>query len=138
MRTLRQRLLTTLLVWLALVLMVFSVVVFLQVRQTLRGDVDQFVRDKSFLLGYSVNPWYPAGMFYNEKVWRSDRYFAFGQTFDPGWKLLYKSTRLLEPILPTEELKRYATHPLGVVHHDATGPDGARPILVTLSPRLTT
>lgn len=35
MRTLRQRLLTTLLVWLALVLAGFSAVVYLQVRQAL-------------------------------------------------------------------------------------------------------
>ena len=67
MRTLRRRLLIALLVWLALVLGGFCVVAYLQVRRTLKGDVDQFVRDKAFILGYQVNPWYPAGMFYDEK-----------------------------------------------------------------------
>lgn len=132
MRTLRQRLLPTLLTWLALVLALFSTVVFLQVRQALRGDVDQFVRDKAFILGYQVNPWYVAGMFYDEKPWRSDRYTGFGQTFDTNWNLLYKSTRLSEPITPTDELKRFASHPLGVVHHDAVGPDGAHYRMATV------
>jgi len=132
MRTLRQRLLTTLLTWLALVLALFSAVVFLQVRQALRGDVDQFVRDKAFILGYQVNPWYPAGMFYDEKPWRSDRYTGYGQTFDTNWNLLYKSTRLSEPIAPTDELKRFASHPLGVVHHDSVGPDGVRYRMATV------
>ena len=132
MKTLRQRLLVTVLAWLALVLAVFSVVVFLLVRQTVLGDVDQFVRDKAFLLGQQVNPAYPAGIFNDERPWRSDRYFAFGQTFDTNWNLLYKSTRLVDPILPTEDLKRYATHPMGVVLHDATGPDGTRYRMATV------
>ena len=132
MRTLRQRLLVTLLVWLALVLAVFCALVFLLVRQALRGDLDQFVRDKAFLFGYSVNPWYPAGMFYDDKPWRSDRYTGYGQTFDTNWNLLYKSTRLSEPITPTEELKRFASHPLGVVLHDAVGPDGVRYRMATV------
>jgi heavy metal sensor kinase len=132
MRTLRQRLLTIVLAWLALVLTVFSAVVFLQVRQTLQGDIDQFVRDKAFILGYQVNPWYVAGMFYDEKPWRSDRYTGYGQTFDTNWNLLYKSIRLSEPIAPTDELKRFASHPLGVVHHDAMGPDGVRYRMATV------
>jgi heavy metal sensor kinase len=132
MRTLRQRLLTTLLLWLALVLALFSTVVFLQVRQALRGDVDQFVRDKAFILGYQVNSWYPAGMFSEEKPWRSDRYTGYGQTFDTNWNLLYKSTRLSEPIAPTDQLKRFASHPLGVLQHDAVGPDGARYRMATV------
>src|SRR5687768_11789920 len=108
MKTLRQRLLTTLLVWLALVLAVFGVVVFLLVRQSLRSDVDQFVRDKAFLLGAQVNPWYPAGLAVDEKPWRSDRYNGRGQIFDTNWNVTYKSARLDEPIAPTEELKRLA------------------------------
>ena len=132
MRTLRQRLLITLMGWLTLVLTVLCVVVILLARQSVQGDVDQFVRDKAFLLGHQVNPAYPSGIFYNEKPWRSDRYFAFGQTFDTNWNLLYKSTRLVEPILPTEDLKRYITHPLGVVLHDATGPDGTQYRMATV------
>lgn len=132
MKTLRQRLLITLLGWLALVLVVFCVVVFLLARQSVQGDVDQFVRDKAFLLGQQVNPTYPSGIFYDEKPWRSDRYFAFGQTFDANWNLLYKSTRLAEPILPTEDVKRYMTHPLGIMLHDATGPDGTEYRMATV------
>lgn len=132
MRTLRQRLLITLLGWLTLVLAVFCVVVLLLARQSVQGDVDQFVRDKAFLLGQQVNPAYPAGIFYDEKPWRSDRYFAFGQTFDTNWNLLYKSTRLTEPILPTEDVKRYMTHPLGVMLHDVTGPDGTKYRMATV------
>jgi two-component system OmpR family sensor kinase len=131
-KTLRQRLLFTLLAWLALVLIVFCAVVFLLARQNLQGDIDQFVRDKAYILGQQVNPAYPTGIFYDERPWRSDRYFAFGQTFDTNWNLLYKSTRLVEPILPTEDLKRYATHPTGVVLHDATGPDGTHYRMATV------
>jgi len=132
MKTLRQRLLTTLLVWLALVLAVFGVVVFLLVRQSLQGDVDQFVRDKAFLLGAQVNPWYPAGLAVDEKPWRSDRYIGFGQIFDTNWNVTYKSARLNIPIAPTEEVKRLASHPIGVVHHDTVGPDGARYRMATV------
>ncbi|HMJ90523.1 MAG TPA: ATP-binding protein [Candidatus Acidoferrum sp.] len=132
MKTLRQRLLTTLLVWLALVLAVFGVVVFLLVRQSLQGDVDQFVRDKAFLLGAQVNPFYPAGLAVDEKPWRSDRYNGRGQVFDTNWNVTYKSARLDEPIVPTEELKRLASHPIGVVHHDTVGPDGARYRMATV------
>ena len=114
----------TLLVWLALVLGVFCAVVYLQVRQSLRGDVDQYVRDKAFILGYQVNPSYPAGLLRNDRAWTSDRYVGFGQTFDTNWNLLYQSSRLTAPILPTEEVKRNAAHWIGVVHHDVTGPGG--------------
>ena len=124
--------LITLLVWLALVLGVLGVVVFLLVRQSLLGDVDQFVRDKAFLLGSQVNPHYPAGMATDERPWRSDRYTGFGQTFDTNWNVLYKTARLSQPILPTEELKRLASHPVGVVHHDAIGPDGSRYRMATV------
>ena len=91
MKTLRQRLLITLLVWLALVLAVFGSVVYLQVRQTLEGDIDQFVRDKAFILGHQVNASFPAAIFYDEKPWRSDRFPGFWQTFDADWKQLYKT-----------------------------------------------
>ncbi len=132
MSTLRQRLLTPLLAWLALVLAVFSVVVFLVARQTLLGDADQFVRDKAFILGSQVNPLFPTGLASDEKPWRGDRYTGFGQTFDAGWNVLYKSARLAQPIVPTEEIKRLASHPLGVLVHDATGPDGARYRMATV------
>ena len=132
MLSLRQRLLTTLLIWLAVVLALFNVVVFLLVRQSLRGDVDQFVRDKAFLLGAQVNPYFTKGMATDEKPWRSDRYLSFGQTFDLDWKLLYKSARLSQLIVPTEEMKRLASHPLGVLLHEAEGPDGARYRMATV------
>lgn len=124
MRTLRQQLLTALLVWLALVLAVFCAIVYLQVRQTLQGDIDQFVRDKAFILGHQVNPAYPAGIFNDDKPWRSDRFDGFWQTFDADWKQLYKSKSLAEPIPPTEEMKRLTTPPLGVALQDVRAPDG--------------
>jgi len=132
MSTLRQRLLTTLLAWLAVVLALFGTVVFLLVRQTLRGDADQFVRDKAFLLGAQVNPFFTKGLATDEKPWRSDRYLSFGQTFDADWNVLYMSARLSQPIAPTEEMKRLASHPMGVLHHDAEGPDGARYRMATV------
>ena len=132
MKTMRLRLLSTLLVWLALVLAVSGVVVFLLARQTLLGDVDQFVRDKAFILGSQVNPVLPASVASDERPWRGDRYTGFGQTFDPEWNILYRSKRLSETIAPTEELKRLAAHPLGVVVHDAVGPDGARYRMATV------
>jgi heavy metal sensor kinase len=125
MSTLRQRLLATLLVWMALVLALFSVVVFLLVRQTVRGDVDQFVRDKAYLFGAQVNSTNPAWVSDDEKPWRSDRYTGFGQIFDTNWNLTFKSRRLSESIAPSAELKVLASHPIGVVHHDAAGADGA-------------
>ena len=132
MKTMRLRLLSTLLVWLALVLAVSGVVVFLLARQTLLGDVDQFVRDKAFILGSQVNPVLPASVASDERPWRGDRYTGFGQTFDPEWNILYRSKRLSETIAPTEELKRLAAHPLGVVVHDAVGSDGARYRMATV------
>jgi heavy metal sensor kinase len=132
MSTLRQRLLTTLLVWVALVLALFSVVVFLLVRQSLRGDVDQFVRDKAYLFGAQVNSANPAWVSSDERPWRSDRYTGFGQILDTNWNVIFKSQRLAEPIAPSAQLKILASHPLGVVHHDAVGPDGARYRMATV------
>ena len=132
MSTLRRRLLTTLLVWMALVLAVFGVVVFLLVRQTVRGDVDQFVRDKAYLLGAQVNPANPAWVSDDEKPWRSDRYTGFGQILDTNWNVTFKSRRLSDFITPSAELKILAGHPIGVVHHDVVGPDGARYRMATV------
>ena len=132
MSTLRQRLLSALLAWLALVLAVFSVVVFLVARQTLLGDADQFVRDKAFILGSQVNPVSPFSVMTDDRPWRGDRYTGFGQTFDPEWNILYRSKRLSETVAPTEELRRLAAHPIGVVVHDATGPDGERYRMATV------
>jgi heavy metal sensor kinase len=132
MKTLRQRLVATLLCWLTLVLATFSVLVFLLVRQSLRGDLDQFLRDKAFLLGSQVNPNARTAVGGDDRVWRSDRYLSFGQTHDSDWNILYKSARLAEPIPPTEELKRLASHALGVVLHDATGTDGTAYRMATI------
>jgi heavy metal sensor kinase len=132
MSTLRQRLLTTLLVWMALVLALFSVVVFLLVRQTVRGDVDQFVRDKAYLFGAQVNSTNPAWVSDDEKPWRSDRYTGFGQIFDTNWNVTFRSRRLSESIMPSTELRVLAGHPIGVVHHDAVGPDGAHYRMATV------
>jgi len=133
MKTLRQRLLTTLLVGLALTLMLFSTIVFLLARQTIRGEVDQFTRDKAFLIGAQVNPFFPKALAVDENPWHADRYIGFGQTFDAEWNLLYLSKRLSQPIAVTEQVKRLATHDVGVVHHEAVGPDGARYRMATVS-----
>lgn len=132
MRTLRQRLLVVLLCWLALVLATFSGAVFLLVRQDFHGDLDQFLRDKAFLLGYQVNPNNRFAVGGDDRVWRSDRYLSFGQTYDVDWNILYKSARLAEPIPPTDELKRLASHSLGLVVHDAVGKDGTRYRMATV------
>lgn len=124
LRTLRQRLWWTLLTWLALVLAVFSAGVFLVVREWLRGDLDQFLRDKAFLLGSQVNSTNRTAVGGDDRVWRSDRYLTFGQTHDVDWSLLYKSVRLEDPIPVTDEIKRVASHTVGMVAHDAVGTDG--------------
>jgi heavy metal sensor kinase len=132
MRTLRQRLLTILLSWLAVVLVVFGAVVFFLARQNLQADIEQFVRDKAYILGFQVNPRLPRGLVFDDRAWRSDRFTPFGQTFDTNWNVLYVSPRLAAPIQPNEEIKRFATHPLGVVLHDAVGPDGTRYRMATV------
>lgn len=124
MRTRRQRLFIGLLSWLALVLASFSGAVFLLVRQDLLTDLDQFLRDKAFLLGYQVNPNLRTAVGGDDRVWRSDHYLTFGQTHDANWNLLYKSVRLAEPIPVTDEIKRIAKHSFGVVVHDVAGHDG--------------
>jgi len=132
MLPLRQRLLWTLLTWLALVLAVFSAAVFLLVREWLRGDLDQFLRDKAFLLGSQVHSNNRTAVGGDDRVWRSDRYLTFGQTHDQDWTLLYKSVRLAEPIPVSDEVKRVASHSIGMVAHDATGTDGTRYRMATL------
>lgn len=125
MKSSRPWLQTVILVWIGMVLAASGLVVYLLARQTVLGDADQFVRDKAFLLGTQVNPNMPTAVGGDDRVWRTDRFLSFGQTHDAEWKILYKSARLEKPIPPTEELKRLASHSLGVVLHDATGTDGA-------------
>jgi heavy metal sensor kinase len=131
-RTLRQRLSTILLAWLAVVLAVFGSVVFFLARQNLQADIDQFVRDKAYVLGYQTNPRYPAGLFFGDQAWRADRFTPFCQTWDENWNPLYVSARLTAPIPPTDEIKRFAAHPVGVAQHDAVGPDGTRYRMATV------
>lgn len=126
MRSLRQRLLWTLLSWLALVLAAFSTMIFLLVRESLHGDLDQLLRDKAFLLGSQVNPNNRTAVGGDDRVWRSDRHVTFGQTYDSDWTLLYKSARLAEPIPTTDEVKRLLRHSLGMAAHDAVGTDGTQ------------
>lgn len=132
MRTLRQRLLAIVLAWLAVVLTVFGAVVFFLARQNLQADLDQFVRDKAYIVGYQTNPRYPTGLLFGDQAWRSDRFTPFVQTFDTNWNPLYVSARLAAPIPPTEETKRFASHPVGVVQHDAMTPDGTRYRMATV------
>ncbi len=132
MRSLHQRLLWTLLTWLGLVLAMFSVATFLVVRDNLRADLDQFLRDKAFLLGSQVNPYNRTAVGGDDRVWRSDRFLAFGQTHDFDWNVLYKSARLDAPIPVTDEVKRAASHSIGMVAHDAVGMDGTRYRMATM------
>ncbi len=132
MRSLRQRLLWTLLSWLALVLAAFSAMIFLLVRESLHGDLDQLLRDKAFLLGSQVNPNNRTAVGGDDRVWRSDRYLTFGQTHDSDWTLLYKSTRLDKPIPVTDEVKRVAQHAVGMATHDATGTEGTHYRMATV------
>jgi heavy metal sensor kinase len=129
----RNRLLDGLLILLAMVLMLFSTVTYLLVRESIEADVDQFVLDKALILGREVNPANPAWIRFEERDWHSFRFTPIGQTFDAEWRPLFVSSRLLEPILPTEQVKRAATHPLGFAHHDAAGPDGERYRMATVT-----
>jgi len=135
MKSLRTRLLVLLLSLLGVVLAVFCTVVYLLVRATLQGDIDQFVLDKALLLGREVNPINPAWVRFEERDWRARRFTPVGQIFDAEWRPLFVSKRLSAPIPPTEQLKREATHPLGVVHHDAIAPDGERYRMATITER---
>jgi len=131
--TLQSRLLLVLLSLLAVVLAVFCTVVYLLVRQNLQTDIDQFVLDKALLLGHAVNPVNPAWIRFEERAWRSPRFTPVGQTFDTNWQPVFVSQRLPAPILPSEQVKREAAHPSGIVHHDAVAPDGRRYRMATVT-----
>jgi heavy metal sensor kinase len=123
-KTSRARLQFGLLALLAGVLTLANLWVYGLARDKIRGDVDQFVADKALLLAYGVNTNDIALVRFEERDWRADPFTPYGQTFDLAWQPRFVSSRLREPILPTEEVKRHATHPLGMVLHDLVGPDG--------------
>lgn len=131
--TLHHRLLILLLGLLAAVLTVFSMVVYLLVRETVQADIDQFVLDKALILGRAVNPVNPAWVRFEEREWRARWSTTVGQTFDTNWQPKFVSPRLSAPIPASEQLRREATHGAGVVLHDALAPDGQRYRMATVT-----
>lgn len=123
-KTSRARLQFGLLALLAGVLTLVDVWVYGLVRDKVRGDVDQFVADKALLLAYGANTNDVAFVRFEERDWRSDPFTPYGQTLDLNWQPRFVSSRLTRPILPTEEVKRHAMHPLGMSLDDVLGPDG--------------
>lgn len=114
----RKRLLGALLTVLAGVLALFSAGVYLLVRESIRTDLDQFVLDKALILARQANPANVAWVDYNDREWRSIRLVPVAQTFDTQWQVAFVSSRLPAPIPASDELKRAATHPSGVVFHE--------------------
>lgn len=132
MKTARGRLLWGSLALLAVGLALFGVLAYALVRDQIRGTADQFVSDKARILAQAVNPQHLEYVRFDERDWRADRFVPFAQTFDLDWQPCFVSSRLGAPVLPTEETRRFATHPLGLLLHDAEGPDGARYRMATL------
>lgn len=124
MKTIRARVYWGLLGLLALALGLHNVVVYFAVRDKVRMDADQFVLDKARLLAKAVNPINMGFVAFHERDWRNDRYTPYAQTFDSEWNPAFVSSRLPEPMLPGEEVKLHARHPLGMLVHDATDARG--------------
>lgn len=131
-KTARARLLWGLLALLAVGIALISVLAYTLARDQIRGTVDQFVADKARILARAVNPQNIAYVRFDERDWRADRFVPFAQTFDLDWQPRFVSSRLRAPILPTEETRRFAAHPLGMLLHDAVGPEGERYRMATL------
>lgn len=132
-KTARARLLWGLVALLAVALALGCPLVYVLARDQLRGTADQFVADKARILARAVNPENIAYVRFDERDWRADRFVPFAQTFDLDWNPRFVSSRLDAPILPTEEVQRFAAHPLGLLVHDAVGPEGERYRMATLS-----
>jgi heavy metal sensor kinase len=134
-KTSGDRLLLLLVSFLAGVFLIFGAMAYLLARQSLLGDLDQFVLDKALLLGRNMNPQNPAWIRYEEREWRSQRFTPIGQAFDPDWQRVFTSVRLSAPIEPTAQVREQALHPGGVVIGNATGRDGERYRMATVSVR---
>jgi heavy metal sensor kinase len=112
------------LTFMGLVLGLSALLVYLMARDKVRGDVDQFVADKARILAQAVNPRRLESVRFDERAWRDDRFTPFAQTFDLKWNLRFLSSRLSEPVLPSEEVRRHARHPLGMLLHESVAADG--------------
>lgn len=132
-KTSRARLLWGLVALLATALALGCPLVYTLARDQLRNTADQFVADKARILARAVNPQNLAYVHFDERDWRADRLIPFAQTFDLDWNPRFVSSRLSAPILPAEEVQRFAAHPLGLLVHDAVGPEGERYRMATLS-----
>lgn len=132
-KTARARLLWGLVALLAVALALGCPLVYVLARDQLRSTADQFVADKARILARAVNPANIAYVRFDERDWRADRFVPFAQTFDLDWNPRFVSSRLNAPILPTAEVQRFAAHPLGLLVHDAVGPEGERYRMATLS-----
>jgi two-component system, OmpR family, sensor kinase len=132
-RTLRSRLILAVLTLVALALTLFGMLAYLSARESLQGDIDQFVLDKALLLGRNMNPANPGWIAFQEREWRTGRFTPLGQAFDPDWELRFQSRRLASAIEPTPQLREAALHPSGVVIGDAVDLDGNRYRMATVA-----
>jgi heavy metal sensor kinase len=132
-KTLRGRLLVAVLTLLALALTLYGMVAYLLARESLEGDLDQFVLDKALLLGRNMNPANPGWIGFEEREWRTHRFTPHGQAFDPDWQPRFVSRRLNAPIDPTPQLRMAALHPSGIVIGDAIDRDGNRYRMATVA-----
>lgn len=133
MRTSRARLQWGLLGILAFALALHGALFYLGLRDRIRADADQFVLDKARLLSRAVNTQNVAFVAFHERDWRNDRLTPYAQTFDLDWNPGFVSSRLPGPMLLTEEVRRHASHPQGMLVHDAVDAMGTRYRAATFS-----
>lgn len=125
-KTSRARLQWGLLGTLALALALHGALFYTAVRERIRADADQFVMDKARLLSRAVNTQNVAFVAFHERDWRNDRLTPYAQTFDLDWNPGFVSSRLPGPIALSEDVRRHASHPLGMLVHDAADASGTR------------
>lgn len=123
-KTSRARLQSGILALLALALSFHGFLLYFFARDQVRGDADQFVLDKARLLARAVSGENLAHVAFNERDWRDDRLTPYAQTVDLEWQVHFLSSRLENPMVLSEEVQRYASHPLGLLVHDATDQQG--------------
>jgi hypothetical protein len=100
MRNIRARLYWGLLGMLAVTLMLYSTILYVGLRDQVRLDADQFVRDKVRLVAKAVNPYNISFVGFEERDWRSDRFTPYAQTFTLEWEPRFVSMRLSSPSCP--------------------------------------
>lgn len=126
MKTLLGRLQIVLLALLAVSLLLSGLVGYRLVRESTRNDADQFVTDKALILAKEIRSTNLQAIDFDARDWAHDRWVPYGQTLDRQWKPRFVSRRLTTPIPVNDEVKRLASHPLGIIVHEAVGADGER------------